>query len=157
MTKRNVRSRQNSQDPEEMLGASMFMKVVGSIILALCLWMGSQVYQISSGQNAFKVQIDSQGTSLSNINNKVESLMNNQYSKVDALRDAGVIENRIKELESRIRALENFMNASGSSKDPMFVNWQSVKDEIVNLKANILSLSQDLKNISKFQETKEKP
>lgn len=163
---RSVKSpiKPKSKTGELMQDNSLFMKIIGAILVAVTLWIGSTTYNVSQSTAILTVQSATQATAMLNLESKAKSLddkfqalVASQYSKTDALRDSLAIQTKIDALELRIRTLEAITSTSGSIKDPIVVMIQGCKDEIALLKTQLAAVTQDIKNNGKFQELKEKP
>lgn len=96
-----ARSRSNNiPSQESLMGGSMFMKIVGVILTAIALWVGSTVRSIDNQQIEIKSQISVFAESLKELKEQIKETASTTS------KDFATVNNKLSDMESRIRILE---------------------------------------------------
>ena len=77
--------------------------IIGAMILAIIVWVGSTVANNKEGIAVFGERL----ATLMKVVEEIHIKLNNQYSKSDALKFENIMERRVDSIERRILILEN--------------------------------------------------
>jgi hypothetical protein len=103
--------------------------------------------EITAIKDTFKIEIgnvkDQINKDVSELKQQITALMNNQYTKTEALNLATRLEN----LEIRLRENEDKLSKGGGPADPWFSTMQSIQNQLTGLSVDVNKIKADVESI----------